>query len=123
MFESVVWGGRFELLYMLPFAVHYYTQGFAGFPDNSFIGVSGGIKLPESVRVDFIAYFDDMAFNDLIKLNFNTRMKFAFQTGVSWTPNLRYLTRLGFDAMMVTPYTYTHADGKSDLLPDYPNCR
>ena len=110
IFESVVWGGRFELLYMLPFAVHYYTQGMVGFPDNSFIGISGGIKLPHAVRVDFIAYFDDMAFNDLIKLDFNTRLKFAFQTGVSWTPNLPYLARLELNGMVVTPYTYTHAD-------------
>jgi hypothetical protein len=119
IFESVVWGGRFEFLYLLPFAAHYYTQGFAGFPDNSFIGLSGSIKLPEAVRVDFLAYFDDMSFNDLIKLNFNTRMKFAFQTGVSWTPNYRYLARLAFEAMVVTPYTYTHSDNTAD--PTKPN--
>jgi hypothetical protein len=110
IFESVVWGGRFEALYLLPFAAHYYTQGLVSFPDNSFIGVNGSLKLPQSIRVDFLAYFDDMSFNDIIKLNFNTRMKFAFQTGVSWTPNLPLLSSLSFVALMVTPYTYTHQD-------------
>ncbi len=91
VFESIVWGNRFELLYTLPFAVYYYAQGLVGFPDNTFIGLSGGIKLPESVRADFILYVDDAAFNDLIKLNFNTMLVFSFQAGISWTPNLPFL--------------------------------
>jgi hypothetical protein len=123
IFESVVWGGRFELLYLLPYAVHYYTQGFVAFPDNSFIGINGSLKLPQNVRLDFLAYFDDMSFNDLIRLNFNTRMKFAAQTGVSWTPNYPLLTRLSLEALMVTPYTYSHTNGNADMLgtPVTPN--
>jgi len=123
VFESMIWGRRLDLLYVLPFAVYYYTQGFTGFPDNAFIGMTGGIKFPGSVRADFILYFDDAAFNDLIKLNFNTRLKFAFQGGVSWTPNLPYLTRLSLNGIMVTPYTYTHVDGaaSSANYQDYTN--
>ena len=69
--------------------------------------------------MDFLAYFDDMSFNDMIRLNFNTRMKFAFQTGVSWTPNYRYLARLAFEAMVVTPYTYTHSDSATLTDPNF----
>ena len=115
IFESVVWGPRFEPLYLLPYAVHFYSQGLIGYPDNSFIGVNGSLKLPQNVRVDFLAYFDDMSFNDIVRLNFNTRMKFAAQGGVSWTPAFPLLTRLSFEALMVTPYTYTHADDTTDL--------
>jgi hypothetical protein len=113
VFESIVWGGRFELLYTLPFAVYYYAQGLGGFTDNTFIGFSGGIKLPESVRADFILYVDDAAFNDLVKLNFNTMLVFSFQAGVSWTPNLPFLTRLSLNGIAVTPYTYTHTDDRT----------
>jgi hypothetical protein len=117
IFESVVWGGRFEILYLLPYAVHYYTQGFVAFPDNSFIGINASLKLPEAVRVDFLAYFDDMSFNNIIKLNLNTKMKFAAQGGVSWTPNYPLLARLSLEALMVTPYTYTHTNGNGDMNP------
>jgi hypothetical protein len=113
VFESIVWGGRFELLYTLPFAVYYYAQGLGGFPDNTFIGLSGGIKLPQSVRADFILYVDDAAFNDLIKLNLNTMLVFSFQAGVSWTPNLPWLTRLSLNGIAITPYTYSHTDDRS----------
>ena len=125
IFESVVWGGRFETLYLLPFAAHYYTQGLVSFPDNSFIGVNATVRLPGAVRLDFLAYFDDMAFNDLIKLRFDTKLKFAFQTGVSWTPDQPLLKSLSFDALMVTPYTYSHQDNTADLAApnflDYTN--
>ncbi|HET6449822.1 MAG TPA: hypothetical protein VFI08_00870, partial [Spirochaetia bacterium] len=125
IFESVVWGGRFELLYLLPFAVHYYTQGLVGFPDNSFIGVNATVRLPEAVRLDFLFYFDDMSFNDLIRLNFNTRMKFAFQTGATWAPDRPLLKSLAVEALVVTPYTYSHQDDTTDLTKanyeDYTN--
>jgi hypothetical protein len=114
VFESIVWGGRFELLYTLPFAVYYFEQGFGGFSDNSFIGLTGGIKFPANVRADFILYVDDAAFNDLIRLNFNTMVELAFQAGVSWTPNLPFLTRLSVNGIAVTPYTYTHTDDHGD---------
>ncbi len=120
LFESLIWGPRFDLLYMLPFAAYYYNEGMVGFPDNSQIGVSAGIRLPNAVRMDFLAYFDDMSFNDLIKLNFNTKMKFTFQTGVTWTPNLPLLTSLSVNAIMITPYTYSHTNDNGDV-PGSPN--
>ena len=120
VFESIVWGGRFELLYTLPFAVYYYAQGFGGFSDNSFIGLSGGIKFPSNVRADIVLYVDDAAFNYLIKLNFNTMIEVAVQAGVAWTPNLPWLTRLSLNALAVTPYTYTHTT-PNESTPGEPN--
>ena len=120
VFESIVWGGRFELLYTLPFAVYYYAQGFGGFSDNSFIGLSGGIKFPSNVRADIVLYVDDAAFNDLIKLNFNTMIEVAVKAGVAWTPNLPWLTRLSLNALAVTPYTYTHTT-PNESTPGEPN--
>ncbi len=119
IFESVVWGPRFELLDLLPYAVHFYTQGFVAYPDNSFIGINASLKLPQNVRVDFLAYFDDMSFNDIIRFNFNTRMQFAAQAGGSWTPNDPLLTRLSFEALMITPYTYSHTNGTGDTGLNY----
>lgn len=122
IFESILFGPNFDPLYALPFAVYFYAQGFGGYRDNSFIGITGGIKFPASVRADFILYVDDAGpFNKLITLDLaNAMLEFSFQAGVSWTPNLPYLTRLSLNAIMVTPYTYTHTNGNGDL-PSDPN--
>ena len=107
VFDTVIWGKRFEPLYLLP-VVTFYTQGMVGYPDNSFIGLTGGIKFADAVKADFILYVDDAAFNDLVRLNFNTMLLASLQVGVSWTPNLPFLTRLRITNLLITPYTYTH---------------
>ena len=81
IFESILWGPDFNPLFTLPFAVYYYADGFGGFSGKSHIGFSGGFKMPSNVRADFIFQADDIGFNDLARLNFNTKLIFAFQAG------------------------------------------
>jgi hypothetical protein len=119
IYEAVVWGPRFEPLYLLP-VISFYAQGMAGYQDNSFIGISGGIKFPQAVKADFILYIDDASFNDILRLHFNTMLLLSFQTGVSWTPNLPLLTKLSANVLLVTPYTYSHTDDNGDI-PSNPN--
>jgi len=118
-FDAMVWGQRFEPLYLLP-VVSFYTEGMAGYPDNAFIGLSGGVKLPGAFRIDFLLNADDAAFNDLVRFNFNTMILAAFQVGVSWTPNLPYLKRLSITNLLITPYTYSH-DNYTSPGPSGPN--
>ncbi len=119
VFDAMVWGQRFDPLYVLP-VVSFYTEGMAGYPDNAFIGISGGVKLPGALKANFILYVDDAAFNDLIRLNFNTMLLVSFQLGVSWTPNLPYLTRLSVTNLLITPYTYSH-ENYGNLTSTDPN--
>ncbi len=121
VFESVIWGPRFEPLYLLP-VISFYAQGMGGYSDNSFIGISGGIKFPGAIKTDFVLYFDDASFNDLLRLRFNTMLILSFQAGVSWTPNLPFLTRLSANILLVTPYTYSHkGDTSNPTDPNYLN--
>ncbi len=120
IFESIVWGPDFNPIFTLPLSVLYYADGLGGFSGKSHIGFSGGFKMPSNVRADFIFYVDDMGFNDLVKLNFNTKLIFTFQAGVSWTPDLPWLTRLSFNGLMVTPYAYAHNSDTGDV-PGQPN--
>ncbi len=111
IFESVVWGNRFEPLYLLPLpTVFFVAQGLVGYLDNSLLGLSASVRLPASVKTDFILYVDDASFNDLIKLNFNTMLVLAGQAQVSWTPHLPWLEQISLGYTMVTPYTYSHID-------------
>ena len=122
LMESVVWGDRFEPLYLLPLpTLLFYSQGLIGFPDNSFFGLTAGLKLPQAVNANFMVYVDDIGFNELIKLDFNTKLKLAGQAEVSWTPHLPFLERLSLGYTLVTPYTYTHIDAGGSTDPNYQN--
>ena len=121
VFDAMVWGNRFEPLYLLP-VVSFYTEGMVGYPDNAFIGVSGEVKFPSAIKADALLYVDDASFNDLIRLDFNTMILLAFQVGVSWTPNLPFLTRIRISNLLITPYTYSHENyGNNPVGPNYLN--
>jgi hypothetical protein len=114
-FESIVWGDRFEPIYLLPMpALFAYTQGLHDFSDNLLVGLSGSAMLPGAVRSDFLFLLDDAGIGDLMLLRFNTMLKIAVQGGISWTPNLPFLTKLSVEYLLITPYTYSHREG-SDL--------
>jgi hypothetical protein len=122
VFDAMVWGQYFTPLYMLP-VVAFYTEGMVGYPDNAFIGLSGEVKFPAAIKADALLYVDDASFNDLIRLNFNTMLLVALQAGVSWTPNLPFLTRIRITNLLITPYTYSHETygGAADTGPNYLN--
>ena len=106
VFDSVVWGNRFEPLYLLP-VVSFYTQGLTGYADNSFIGLSGEIRLPQAMKMDLLLYVDDMG-TQWLHGDFNFMLLAALQVGVTWTPNLPFLTRVRLTNLLITPYTYSH---------------
>jgi hypothetical protein len=122
VFDEMVWGKAFTPLYLLP-VVSFYSEGMIGYPDNAFIGLSGEVKFLNSWLADILLNVDDASFNDLIRLNFNTMILIALQAGVTWTPNLPFLTRLRITNLLITPYTYSHEDylGPGATGPNYLN--
>jgi len=108
VFESVVYGGRFEPLYIIPFSEFFYFQGIIGFPDNSLIGTSVTIRFLRDFKYALMLYADDLHFNDMARLDFDTKYKVAFQTGLFWTPLYKLLKSVKLDYTLVTPYTYAH---------------
>ncbi len=115
-FETVMYGGRFEPLYLVPFSEFFYTQGLIGFPDNSLLGITAKVKLPEAVRFDFLLYADDLHFNDMMAFDFDTKYKLSIQTGLSWAPDDACIGLFSIDYLLVTPYMYTHRDSSPNWL-------
>ena len=107
-FETNVWGKRLEPLYMMPFSYLFYDQGIIGFDDNSLMGLKFRSLLPRRVELNGVLYVDDVGFNDLIKFNFDTKIKIAFEAGASWTPADEKLHKISLDYTAVFPYMYTH---------------
>jgi hypothetical protein len=111
-FESIVWGGRMDFTYLLPFKELFYAQSMAGFEDNSFVGIMADFRVAKTVKIPFIVYMDDTNLNDLLSFKFGTKFKTAAQAGVQWTPDdLGFFKRLAVDYVVVTPYMYTHRSG------------
>jgi hypothetical protein len=107
--ESVVWGGRFETLYLIPFTNLFATQSLSGdFGDNSFLGFHIRWNAPYNMQVKGQFYVDDFHFNDIVRLQFNTKYKLAAEAGIVWAPDTGPLAILSADYTMVFPYMYTH---------------
>jgi len=124
LLESVMYGGRMELMYLLPLSPYMISQGVAGLNDNSYIGGMFTVKPVDGLKIDGVLYADDLSFNDLIMLDFDTKMRFAGQLGASYAPRKSGIfTLASFDYTMVTPYTYSHKpdDSLSLTQPNFQN--
>ena len=119
--ESVVYGGRFEPVYLVPLASAFLNQGLLGFGDNSLLGVYAVATLLDQLRIPVVIYADDVHFNDLARLDFNTKYKLAAHAGVEWYPLFPVLERVLLDYLAVMPYMYTHWDETVGRRVDKPN--
>ena len=112
-YETLIWGNRFDLTYFVPFSSLFLSQGIGSFDGNSLLGVGAVFKPFAGLRVPVTVYADDVHFNDIMRLNFDTKYKLAFQAGVEWYPSAQGVqvlqsVALGYAAAM--PYMYTHWD-------------
>ncbi|GBU28541.1 hypothetical protein R84B8_02101 [Treponema sp. R8-4-B8] len=104
--QSLTYGERIELLYLLPFSYLFGSQSINGFNDNAFMGLNFRWRPINTFLVNTQIYIDDFSFNGILdgKPNF----KAAGEIGVSWSPARSILSKLDFDYTAVMPYTYTH---------------
>lgn len=124
IFESVIYGGRFEPLYILPLSPYMISQGNTGFSDNNYIGGMFTVKPIEGLKIDGTLDADDLSFNDIARLKFDTKWRIAGQIGASYAPRKSGLmTLVSLDYTMVTPYTYSHKanDSLDTTEPNYQN--
>ncbi len=118
-FESVMYGGRFETLYLLPASAFMISQGNTGFADNNYIGGMFTVRPTEGFKIDGMLIADDMSFNDIVKFQWDTKWRIAGQLAVSYAPRKSgFFTLASLDYTMVTPYTYSHKVGHDLSLTD-----
>jgi hypothetical protein len=124
LFETVVYGERFDPLYLAPAVPRTYLSINEGSIDNLMLGFSTQARMPSDLGFDFMFYADDMHFVDMLSFNFDTKYKVSFQGGLSWTPLRALIRRVNLDYALVTPYTYTHrresiTGVEEDGFPDF----
>jgi hypothetical protein len=116
--ESVIWGGRMEYLYLVPFAVLFTSQALSDFGDNSFIGFHARWDLPRHIQLLGQLYVDDFHFNDFVRFKWNTKYKFSGQLGLTWAPPESPLALLQADYTIIFPYMYSHWNVPEDARYD-----
>lgn len=124
LLESVVYGGRFEPMYILPLSPYMISQGMTGFGDNSLLGGYFSVKPIRGLKIDGVFYADDLSFNDIVRLNFDTKWRLAGQLGATWaSPVSGIFTLASLDYTIVTPFMYSHKNGDPINLtvPNYQN--
>ncbi|MEI6875247.1 MAG: hypothetical protein WCL50_08985 [Spirochaetota bacterium] len=121
LFETMIWSERIEPLYFVPLSELFVSQAFTGYGDNSLVGLSGSLYLPENLRFDTVGYIDDFNFSGFLKGVFDTKWKVAAQAALSWAPPSPLLQRLALDYTAIGPYMYTHwmNGGSSDSGAKY----
>ncbi len=111
IFESIVYGERLELMYLVPFSFLFNMQGMTGWSsstDNSFLGVHGTWRPVDGLAIMGEVYVDDFPFNSFIRFDFNARYKLAGELGLAWSPKTGPLDVFKADYTAVLPYMYTH---------------
>ena len=110
--QSLIFGERIELLYLVPFSYLFGSQAITGFYDNAFIGLNFRWRLVDTFLVNGQVYVDDFSVNGL--LDGKPDFKAAGEIGVSWSPS-GIISKIDFDYTAVMPYTYTHWPVPSNL--------
>ena len=120
--DTIIYGNRFEPIYMLPLSAFFISQGLYAFPDNSLIGGTFTIKPIRGLRLDGMLYADDLGFNEIVKFKKDAKWRMSGQFGVTYTmPQTHWFSFADLNYTFVFPYTYTHFDGSNVGVPNYQN--
>ena len=113
-YEVSIYGDRLEPAYLIPIP-YIITQGLSGFDDNIFMGLSFTLRpVPDFVWVnDF--FVDDLGLEDVIRLNFDTKIRGTFQSAFKYAPSsVSWLDMIKLDYTLVSPYMYAHKQNLID---------
>jgi len=115
-YQTAVWGGRFDLRYLVPFSYLMYNQSFSGFEDNSLMGGALEYHFGPALSFRSAALVDDADLNRLVRFDFGGKNKMVWENELTWTPLHPFLRSVDFSYTMVTPYMYTH---RGDRFEEY----
>ena len=106
-YESVVFGGRTEFLYLIP-APFMVVQGLGGNHDNLQMGLLFEYDIVKNLRLNLDIFIDDLDAEKLAKLKLDGKNRFGIQAGFFYTPPRSVCKSFGMNYTLITPYTYSH---------------
>lgn len=109
IFESVLWGKRFEIGYLNPLAIYMFEQNNLGDIDNMLAGLDFNYTLGGKIR-----FYGSVATTELNKIgSFKTMLTYprnvlAFQAGITTPLPIGSFSSLTFQWTYLAPFFYSH---------------
>ncbi len=108
--DFMIFGERFEPIYLIPFSTFFIGQSIYDFWDNSLLGLTFSIKPVNGLKLDMVLFADDLGLNDIIRFK-SAKWRMAGQFGASYSiPKDHWFSKVDFNYTMVMPYCYSHYD-------------
>lgn len=112
-YENILFGPSLNPAYILP-VPYMPVQNIGGANDNLQMGLLFSIKPVKGLEWATDIFVDDFDVNEVVKLNFDSKIRLAGQTGLNFTPSGTACTKLSLNYQMVLPYVYAHWEYGSD---------
>lgn len=106
-YENIVYGNRFDFSYIIP-APYMTLQSIGGFDDNLQMGIQLIYKPVKGLMIGGDIFVDDISVNDVMKFDFDTKIRVAGSVGAVYYPPVPVLEKIKLIYTVVTPYTYSH---------------
>jgi hypothetical protein len=109
VWESVVYGKRFELAYISPVSVYLVSQmGIAGDRDNSTLGFDFEIKPVDSLNFYGSIFIDEIEGDRMMELFTYPKNMFAWYTGIETALPFLSFGTASLQYTKLEPFVYTH---------------
>lgn len=108
-YETIISGGKTDFQYLLP-CPFMVSQSFGDFADNLQMGIGLTYKPLKGLKLTGDVYVDDLSANDIVKLNFDTKMIIAAQLTAQYVPSHSAINRIYAEGMLLAPRMYAHSD-------------
>lgn len=112
-YENIVFGPSLNPAYILP-VPYMPVQNIGGANDNLQMGLLFSIRPVKGLEWATDIFVDDFDVNEVVKLNFDSKIRLAGQTGLNFTPSGSACTKLALNYQMILPYVYAHWEYGSD---------
>ncbi len=119
-YENMIYGNRFDPIYILP-VPFMVAQSIGSYSDNLQMGLTFEIRPFSGFLWATDILVDDISANELVRLDFDTKIKIAGITGVQYAFNKKLLKTASLDYTLIAPYMYTHEDGTVINYQNYTN--
>lgn len=112
-YENIIFGPRTNLAYLLP-APFMAIQNIGGANDNLQMGLLAEFVPISGLKIAADIFVDDISVNEVVKLNFDSRIRLAGQFGTVYAPSNSLCDKIQLNYQIVLPYVYAHWDYESD---------
>lgn len=106
-YENIIFGPHNNLAYIMP-APYYAVQNIGGANDNLQMGLLFEARPVKGLALTADFFADDIDLNEVLRLNFDSKLRFGFQTGVIYGPESPFRPRLTLNYTAIMPYVYAH---------------